>query len=73
MQNSTLNFNYHANYLHYIELFVVYVVVCNIFPLFCMQMNIWAIPRKVTYAGHKKRQLVGQSIKEGEQLNNENK
>ena len=28
--------------------------------------SIWAIPRKVTYTLHKKRQLVGQSIKEGE-------
>ena len=35
----------------------------------------WAIPRKVTYTLHKKSQFVGQSIKEGEQLNkyNENK
>ena len=28
--------------------------------------NIWAIPRKVTYTLHKKSQLIGQPIKEGE-------
>ena len=36
-------------------------------------MYIWAIPRKVTYTLHIKSQLVGQSIKEGELLNNEKK
>ena len=48
----------------------------NIFSnviLYFMYDIIWAIPRKVTYTLHKKSQLVGQLIKEGEYLNNENK
>ena len=32
----------------------------------CIKFNIWVIPRKVTYIQHKKSQLVGHSIKEGE-------
>ena len=36
----------------------MYIVQCTVY--------IWAIPRKVTYTLHKKSQLVGQAIKEGE-------
>ena len=54
---------------HTYHTYVIYAIkLCNI-----NNKYIWAIPRKVTYTLQKKSQLVGQSIKEGEPLNNESK